>query len=152
MNEAPTTPLDREALRLLADIGFIGTQTGKLAAARAIFDSLRVLRPDAALPFIGLAMVHLSAEQAEVAAHILREDALKQHPTDLEVKAFLGLALHCAGRGSEAYKVLNEVVTLGGSSDEAHVRMAGRLLSMSNGSASREQVIPRWGNQVQLTP
>ena len=39
-------PLDRESMRLIAEIGFIGTQTGQLGASRAIFDSLRVLRPD----------------------------------------------------------------------------------------------------------
>jgi predicted Zn-dependent protease len=137
-------PIDAEAMRLIAEIGFIGAQTGQVPAARALFQSLRVMRPDSTLPFIGLAMTELGADRADSAVRILREDALKQHPDDPELLAFLGLALQSAGRGGDAQKVLVTVTGQDAASEQPHTRMAGKLLELGKGRASPASLMPRW--------
>jgi predicted Zn-dependent protease len=124
-----TVPLTPEDMRLIAEIGFMGTQSGQLAAARALFEALKVLRPQSTLPHIGLAMAALGAEKPDDAVRILRDEGLKQHPGDAELTAFLGLALHAAGRAAEASKVLTSVVQDEGSAHEPCVRMARKLLT-----------------------
>lgn len=126
---AAAAPLDRDAMRLVAEIGFIGTQSGQPGASRAIFESLRVLRPESSLPFIGLALTDIACDRPEDAARLLREQALAQHPGDAEVMAFLGLALQAAGRNADAAQVLTEVLQRRAPHDEPHVRMAERLLN-----------------------
>lgn len=142
------TPLDRDAMRLLAEIGFIATQSGQLAAARAIFESLRILRPESTLPYIGLAMADLAANRPQEAARTLRDQALKQHPDDPELMAFLGLALHGAGEGEQAQKVLTAVVQQHGASTAPYGRMASKLLAMNTGDGNPARLMPRWSEQA----
>ncbi|WP_048439660.1 M48 family metallopeptidase [Caenimonas sp. SL110] len=146
---AGNLPLDRDAMRLVAEIGFIGTQTGQLAASRALFESLLLLRPDSNLPFIGLAMVELAAQRPEKAVVILRDQGLKQHPDDAELMAFLGLALQTAGEVSQAQKVLAAVVSQEGGDAQPHVRMASKLLILDKGSISPTQLMPHWSGRAE---
>jgi thioredoxin-like negative regulator of GroEL len=141
---ADALPLDRDTMRLIAEIGFLGTDTGAHVAARALFKSLQVLRPDSTLPFIGRAMAELADNKAEEAARILRDEGLKLNPTDPEVKTFLGLALHAAGRDGEARTVLASVVAEDPSSTEPYIRMAVKLLSSLAGAAQPASLMPRW--------
>ena len=122
----------------------MGTQTKQVAAARAIFESLRTLRPDSTLPFIGLALAHIASNKPDVAALFLREEALKQFPRDAELQAFLGLALQCAGKNAEAQTVLKSVVDEHGADAQPHVRMAGKLIAMNTGDGSPTSIFPRW--------
>jgi predicted Zn-dependent protease len=146
--KAAGLPLDRDAMRLIAEIGFIGAQSGQPAAARAIFESLSVLRPDSTLPHIGLAMADLAADRPQDAARTLRDKGLKQHPADPELMAFLGLALHSAGQSAEAQKILSAVVEQHSPSTAPYVRMAGKLLSIDKGNADPASLMPRWSEQA----
>jgi predicted Zn-dependent protease len=130
MTDAPL-PLNSGDLRLLAEIGFIGAQSGQAPAARALFEALAVLRPQSTLPHIGLAQAALGANKHEEGVRILRE-ALKQHPGDIEVTAFLGLALHAAGESAEARRMMNDVIEKAGEGDAAPVAMARKLLALDS--------------------
>lgn len=142
MSEA-SLPLDPDAMRLIAEIGFIGAQAGQAAASRALFQALQVLRPESTLPFIGRAMAELGSDQPQEAARILRDEGLKQYPADAELMAFLGLALHEAGQSAESNKILCAVVAQG-TGDEPHVRMAMKLLSLGVLGKQTADLLPPW--------
>ena len=141
-------PLDRDAMRLIAEIGFIGIESGQAAAARAIFESMLVLRPDSPLPHIGLAMAHLAAERPLDAVRGLRDEGLKQHPGDQELTTFLGLALQAAGQNAEAQKVLATVIDRNSSADDPCVRIASKLLSAGKSETHPGGLMPRWSEQA----
>jgi predicted Zn-dependent protease len=126
-----TSPLDSEALRLLAEIGFIGSQSGQAPAARALFEALAVLRPQSTLPHIGLAQAALGANKHQEGVRILRE-ALTKHPGDVELMAFLGLALHAAGETAEARRTMTTVIETASGRDAASVAMARKLLAVDS--------------------
>ena len=133
MNNAAATafPLSREDLQLIAQIGFYAAQSNQQGAATALFRALRVVRPDAVLPFVGLALADMGAGRHAEAARFLRDEALREHPGDPELCAFLGLALTEAGRGAEARRVLEPMVDrerAAGRGDQPYVRMALGLL------------------------
>ncbi|WP_345539412.1 tetratricopeptide repeat protein [Variovorax defluvii] len=118
-------------MQLLAQIGFFAAQSGQRGAAAALFSALRVVRPEAVLPWIGLALADMGAGRAGEAARFLRDEALRAHPADPELCTFLGLALIEAGHLAEARKVLQELVDrecAAGNEAQPHVRMASRLL------------------------
>ncbi|HVZ45021.1 MAG TPA: hypothetical protein VHA82_14520 [Ramlibacter sp.] len=143
MSTTHPSEFDAEAIRLIAEIGFIGARTGQTAAARALFQSLMVLRPESTMPVIGLAMSELGAENPEDAARILRDQGLKQYPGDGELLAFLALALHLAGHNAEAAKVLAPVLEGPRDAAEPHVRLASGLIDMINGGPSASRPAPR---------
>lgn len=129
---AAAFPLNRQDLQLLAQIGFFAAQSNQQGAAAALFAALRVVRPGAVLPLIGLALADMGAGRAAQAARFLREEALREHPGDPELSAFLGWALIEAGRGAEARNVLQPMVDRersAGNGDQPYVRMALRLLN-----------------------
>jgi predicted Zn-dependent protease len=126
-----TLPLNSDDLRLLAEIGFMGAQSGQAPAARALFEALAVLRPQSTLPHIGLAQAAMGANKNAEGVRILRE-ALTKHPGDVELMAFLGLALHAAGESAEARKTMNTVIDKAGEADAASVAMARKLLALNS--------------------
>lgn len=125
-----TEPASAEQLRELARIGFLAVHVGEPAAARAIFTSLMVLRPDSVLPHIGRALAEQAAGRMEEAVRWLRDEGLRQHPDDPELTAFLGLALVQAGWSSQATPLLRRVARLEPEAG-AHVRMARELLDQA---------------------
>jgi predicted Zn-dependent protease len=129
----PAFPLDREALQLIAQIGFIGAESGQVPAARAIFQSLLALRPDSNVPYLGLATCELASDRPEPAVQILREQGLARLPGDPELTAYLGLALRCAGKEAEAREFL--AAAREGDAGQPHVRLAEKLLAQGGGSA-----------------
>lgn len=129
-----TEPASAEQLRELARIGFLAAHVGEPAAARAIFNSLMVLRPDSVLPHIGRALAEQAAGRMEEAVRWLRDEGLRQHPDDPELMAFLGLALVQAGWPSQATALLRRVAQLGPEAG-AHVRMARELLERAASGA-----------------
>lgn len=122
-----TEPASAEQVRELARIGFLAVHVGEPAAARAIFTSLMVLRPDSVLPHIGRALAEQAAGRMDEAVRWLRDEGLRQHPDDPELMAFLGLALVQAGWSSQATPLLRRVAQLDAAGG-AHVRMARELL------------------------
>ncbi|VTU22732.1 hypothetical protein H6CHR_01846 [Variovorax sp. PBL-H6] len=135
MTAAAAFPLNREDLQLLAQIGFFAAQSNQQGAAAALFSALRVVRSDAVLPLIGLALADMGAGRPAQAAKFLRDEALRKHPGDPELCAFLGLALIQAGRGTEARSVLLPMVDRergAGNGDQPYVRMALGLLHPDN--------------------
>lgn len=147
-------PLDRDAMRLLAEIGFMGTLCGPIGATTALFKALQLLRPDSNLPLIGLALNDLAAKRPDDAVRILRDEALKRQPGDAEAMAFLGLALQKAGQNAESRKVLMNLLQNRSDDAEPHVRMAVKLLTMEGGtlpdiSPFRQQ--RQWSEQLRAT-
>ncbi|RYX93949.1 MAG: tetratricopeptide repeat protein [Comamonadaceae bacterium] len=149
---ATDLPLDREAMRLLAEIGFVGTLSGPVGATKTLFEALQQLRPDSNLPLIGLALNDLAAKRPDDAVRTLREVALKRSPEDAEVQAFLGLALQKAGQSAEARRVLMTVLQNRTADAEPHVRMAMKLLQ----SDGIQTPVPQrretpWSEQLRAT-
>lgn len=146
-------PLDRDAMRLLAEIGFVGTLSGPIGATTTLFQSLQLLRPDSILPLIGLALNDLAAKRPEDAVRILRDEALKRHPGDAEAMAFLGLALQKAGQNAEAHKVLINVLQNRSADALPHVRMAMKLLQTNGGPMPEIAPVarPQWSDQLRTT-
>jgi hypothetical protein len=148
---ADLMPLDANAMRLLAEIGFIGTNSGQTAATRALFGALQTLRPDSNLPFIGRALAELAIELPQNAVRILRDEGLKQFPGDAEIMAFLGVALQDAGEGTEANKVLYAALAQQGGSEEPHFRMARKQLSLSMLGKQPAGMMPLWGGPARTS-
>lgn len=96
--------LSTEEIRLLSSIGFMAAKSGCLVPAVRIFESLTVLRPGAAFPFVGLAVAYLAVGMTGEAVHVLRDRALKSCIDSLELKMWLSLALLQAGNQSAALK------------------------------------------------
>lgn len=121
----PGSPDD---LRALLHAGFLAVHVGEPAAARAIFTSLAVLRPDSVAPHIGRAMAEQAAGRMDEAVRWLRDVAMHEHPDNEDLKAFLGLTLVQAQLPAQAVPVLRSVGT-GGSGSCAGARMARALLA-----------------------
>jgi|SRR5690554_3609258 len=99
-------PLDSDEIRLLMEVGTVLAGSGKTEPACRVFDALSLLRPERAFPYVGHAMALLNGGRAEEACRVLRHAAPlvgEELPT---VQAFLGFALHCAGRTAESQRVL----------------------------------------------
>ncbi|MDB5839907.1 MAG: hypothetical protein JWQ23_1859 [Herminiimonas sp.] len=119
--------LAADDIRLLAEIGFMACGAGHAKAAKSLFEGLRVLRPDHAFPYIGLALARLGAGANDEAVRILRDEGLAANPENNEIKVFLGLALNMARRPSESARVLQEVLVHTGD-DSPELNLARRLL------------------------
>jgi predicted Zn-dependent protease len=140
-------PLNADSLRLIAEIGFMGTESDQAAPARALFKALRILRPQSTTPYIGLALAALRVEKTDEAIRILREEGLAAHPNDTELLAFLGLALQAAGNISEAKTVLSAVLNQESGANDASRRMAAKLLSMEAGTMPPMPAMPRFSEK-----
>jgi len=136
MNAQAAFPLSRADMQLVARMGFAAARSNQISPARTIFRALRVARPEAVLPFVGLAVTEVAAGRAAEAARLLRDEALREHPGDAQVAAFLGWALAESGRRDEAQKVLRPVVE-GALETSAHIEMARGLLSAMQPSHPR---------------
>jgi predicted Zn-dependent protease len=140
-------PLNADTMRLIAEIGFMGTESGQAAPARVLFKALQLLRPESTVPYIGLAMAALAVEKSDEAIRILREEALAKHPKDMELMAFLGLALQASGKDAEAKGVLSALLNAQSGADDAPRRMAAKLLSMQAGTMPPTPMMPKLGDK-----
>lgn len=129
---AVNLPLSDDDLRLVAQIGFIALESAQVLHAQVIFDALRVIKPEKALPWIGLSQVQLGLGRAQEAVRMLRK-ALVEHPDDGDLLAYLGLALREAGHDRESNAVLQSACNAGQPTDP-HVAMARALLALSTAS------------------
>ncbi|MFC4160052.1 tetratricopeptide repeat protein [Chitinimonas lacunae] len=119
-------PLSSDTIRLLTEIGFAAAGRGLMAEAETIFSGLALLRPEAAFPYIGLAITRLNAGQPDEAVRVLERDGLSRCPGNIEIRVFLGLALRLARRGSESDKIL--LAVLAEAADHDAARLARALL------------------------
>jgi hypothetical protein len=104
--------LTRDELRQLAEIGFLACGARNVRAAQAIFEALRVLQPERAYPYLGLAMARMSADDPDGAVRILREQGLPLNPLDEDLHVFLGIALRAAKRRGESDRVLGNLLAV----------------------------------------
>lgn len=89
--------LDRDAARLLAEIGFLGIGRGEGADAADIFATLRLLRPQDDAGPIGLALAALGAGACDQA-----QDILARAPQTEAVVAFAVMAHAMGGDRAQA--------------------------------------------------
>lgn len=116
-----------EQVRTLTEVGMMAAGHGYTAEATAIFESLRVLRPQRPFAYVGLAVTSLNSGKPEEAVRVLEREGLVACPGDGEIRAFLGLALRLAQRPAEAQRVLEALLAEQPEADGA--RLARALLS-----------------------
>ena len=108
--EMETDGITSEHVRTLTEIGMLAAGHGRTEEAVAIFESLRILRPQRAFPYVGLALASLNSGKPEEAVRVLEREGLAACPGDADIRAFLGLALRLAQRPAESDRVLGELV------------------------------------------
>ena len=138
--------LSASEIRLLTEIGFVAAGRGWLDQARKIFNSLILLRPDRAFPYIGMGLALINAGQASEAVALLDRatavlrnaqpgaanaalvaDGLQDDRSI--VTAYYGIALRFSGRQADSDRVFRDLSTLP-SSDPAG-RIARSMLGIS---------------------
>lgn len=101
-----------QAVRTLMEVGMLAAVCGLHEHAQTIFEGLEAVRPTSEGPPIGKALIHMSRNEHEAAAGMLRDVSAK-HPASLEAKMMLGLALRMAGRNAECSSVIKELEASG---------------------------------------
>lgn len=99
-----TIGLNTDAVKLLANIGFLGLSRNQPAASEAIFSVLCQLRPREEVGAVGSAMVALAANKPEIAIERLRR--AEQTPS---VVAFLAVAYGSLGEHAQAAELAEEL-------------------------------------------
>lgn len=117
---------DTELPKLLMEIGYVATGSGRSREAETIFQGLCAWRPKSELPWIGLAIARLNRGKTDEARKILEDEALKRAPDSDLAKCFLGLTLRQAGHRAESFEMLRQVSEHG--RDETARVMAENLL------------------------
>ena len=120
--------LDKDDARLLAEIGMMAAGRGDFVHAEAIFEGLRLLRPDRAYPLIGLAVARLNTGRAAEAAQLLESVVFNEPEEHALIQGWRGFALQLAGRRAESQRVLCKAATLSG--DGAH--LAREMLGLAH--------------------
>ncbi|MEJ5301187.1 MAG: HrpB1 family type III secretion system apparatus protein [Thermodesulforhabdaceae bacterium] len=100
-------------VKILMELGMMASGYHWKDDAEKIFTGLRVMRPQAEEPFIGLALMWMMAGSNDEAVQILKNEALSRHPESEVVKAYLALALKLSGRTSESEQVARELIAAG---------------------------------------
>lgn len=102
-------PLNREEIRLLAEVGFLAVSKADTASSNIIFAALEQLRPRQNFSYIGLALGHLNEQDHYMALKVLDRGRANADPDQLpELLRFSGLALHLAGRNAESRALLQK--------------------------------------------
>lgn len=114
-------------VKQLTAIGFLAVGQGLNAEGEAIFNGLKVYRPDSEYPLIGLALNHIGSRRHDAALSILTGQALKINPASAIAKCFVGLTLRLAGRAQESRRWLKEVAAT--ADDRDAKALAENLLS-----------------------
>ncbi len=99
--------IEREEIKLLAEVGMLAATQADLTAARAIFAAIEQERPDAAAAYAGLALAYLFRGRSEEAVECLQRGLLavpSEEQSDLQ--AFLVLAFEVEGRRADSERAL----------------------------------------------
>ena len=121
--------VEADLLKKMAQLGFVACRSKALRPhAAAIFECLRAEKPQSPVPVVGMAMVHLNCDKSpqEAVEHMMK-NGVGVDEGDMLSRAFLGLFLKMAKRGSEATKVLNGV--LDSNNDTTATELAKAVLS-----------------------
>lgn len=130
MPKAPETGaawLSADDARLLSDIGFVAASSGQTRQAVQIFQSLTLVRPMRAFPYLGLALTHLNAKDAAAAVSALAlgrrvlgdwsapldagHTDQAEHAEDLAMLGvFTGIAAHADQRRAEGFQHLRQAL------------------------------------------
>ncbi len=114
--------LAQDELRLLTDIGFIAASRGLKDHAVAIFEAVKVMRPEGEAGYLGLGMVDiLNGDPASAVK------TLKAAPHSDAVNTFLGIALVQSAEIQLGVKVLQSVID--SSADTPFARIATETLA-----------------------
>jgi predicted Zn-dependent protease len=103
-----TIELKAEAVRLFAEIGFLGLGRGRTAEAETIFEMLRALRPSEEAGAVGSAMAALAVNRPDSAIKLLK--AAEQTPA---VMAFSALAHARLGESALARALVEDLEAMG---------------------------------------
>lgn len=109
--------LKADAVRLFAEIGFLGLGRGQAAQAEVIFDMLRALRPTEEAGAIGGALAALAVNRPDSAIKVLK--AADQTPA---VMAFSALAFARLGESAQARALIEDLEAM--DADPALLEMA----------------------------
>lgn len=123
-----------EEIRLLVDVGFVAAGLGLVPQAQAIFDGLRLFRPDASFADIGISTALMNAGQADEAVRFLQRRHDRVSPSDQTLQVFLGVAMRLAGRTGESEAILRRVVQRG-PDDNPGYGLAAAMLAPRDGAA-----------------
>lgn len=93
-------------VKLLTELGFCAIGRGLRKEARLIFSGLMRIRPHRAFPYVGMAMLHLGMRRPDEAIAVLQAADAVSPDERAEINAYLGLALHQAGRVRESRTAL----------------------------------------------
>jgi cytochrome c-type biogenesis protein CcmH/NrfG len=104
--------LNAAEVQLLTEIGLMACGARNTPSAKAIFEGLRILRPNEATWLIGLAMSRLEAGLPHDAVAVLENSSLLSNDDNADVKVFLAMSLIAAGRRSESARVLNDLLAV----------------------------------------
>ena len=98
-------PLSSEEIRLLAELGFAAINAGYIAPALGIFYNLRVLRPEHAIPFIGIAISHMALGAFDEAIACLSDAERVVTVERDDLRLYLGLAYALSGNLAAADQI-----------------------------------------------
>lgn len=116
--------LKADAVRLFAEIGFLGLGRGDVAQADVIFQMLQSLRPGEEAGSVGGALAALSGNRPDQAIKLLK--GAEQTPS---VMAFSAMAYARLGEHSAARALVEDLVAMG--ADQSLLAMAQAALARS---------------------
>ncbi|MDR2812484.1 MAG: hypothetical protein LBB05_01680 [Puniceicoccales bacterium] len=107
------TEVPTEMIRLLLDIGYVSTGSGRKQDAENIFESIIAARPNQELSFVAYSFMRIVFGEYVEASHLLIEKALKINPKSEMAQAFYGLLLYQVGRKGESDMILGNIMNTG---------------------------------------
>ena len=114
----PQFPLASEEIRLLAELGFAAINAGYVVPALGIFHNLRVLRPEHAFSYIGIALSHMAIGSFDEALTCLSDADLVVTVERDDLQLYLGLASSLSGNVVAADRILLELSKKNGLDDK----------------------------------
>jgi hypothetical protein len=105
----PQFPLASEEIRLLAELGFAAINAGYVVPALGIFHNLRVLRPEHAFSYIGVALSHMAIGSFDEAITCLSDADLVVTVERDDLQLYRGLAASLSGNVSAGDRILLEL-------------------------------------------
>lgn len=103
----PQFPLFSREIRLLAELGFAAINAGHIVPALGIFHHLRVLRPEHAFSYIGIALSHMAIGSFDEAVTCLSEADLIVTVERDDLQLYRGLASTLSGNVLAADQILS---------------------------------------------
>ena len=114
----PQFPLVSEEIRLLAELGFAAINAGYVVPALGIFHNLRVLRPEHAFSYIGIALSHMAIGSFDEALTCLSDADLVVTVERDDLQLYRGLASALSGNLVAADRILTELLKENGLDDK----------------------------------